>query len=66
MGLFTGLRSNEGSWGVSVWAKNLLDEDEIVYQRGPDQFDIAASGGSYNNQNVVPERSYGVTARYNF
>ena len=44
----------------------MLDEDEIIYQRGPDQFDLQYSGGSYTQPNVLRERSYGVTARYNF
>ncbi len=63
---FVGLRSADYSWDVNVWVKNLLDEDEVTWQRGPDQFDIAASGGSYTNQNIFPERSFGLTARYNF
>lgn len=63
---FVGLRDNDATWDVSLWVKNLLDEDEIIYQRGSDQFDIAASGGSYNQPNVLAERSFGATARYNF
>ncbi|KAA1193331.1 TonB-dependent receptor plug domain-containing protein [Pseudohalioglobus sediminis] len=63
---YVGWRSSEQTWDVSLWAKNLLDEDEIIYQRGPDQFDIAISGGSYTQPNVLAERSYGITARYNF
>jgi outer membrane receptor protein involved in Fe transport len=64
--LFTGVRDAEYKWDVNLWVKNLLDEDEVTWQRGPDKFDIRASGGSYTNQNVLPERSYGLTARYNF
>ena len=45
--LFTGLRSNDFAWDVSLWVKNVTDEDELVYQQGPDQYDIALSGGSY-------------------
>ena len=64
--LFLGLRSADRKWDLNVWVKNLLDEDEVIWQRGPDQFDIANSGGSYTNQNVLRERSYGMSARYNF
>lgn len=64
--LFLGWRSAAGTWDVNVWAKNLLDEDEILYQRGPDQFDTNISGGSYTDVRVLDERNYGVTARYNF
>jgi iron complex outermembrane recepter protein len=63
---WVGWRSNEYTWDVSLWVKNMLDEDEVIYQRGPDQFDLQYSGGSYTQPNVLRERSYGVTARYNF
>jgi len=66
LNVFCGWRSSNYTWDVSAWAKNLLDEDEIIFQRGPDQFDTAASGGSYTDVRVLDERSYGVTARYNF
>jgi outer membrane receptor protein involved in Fe transport len=64
--LFTGLRSNDLAWDVSFWVKNLTDEDEVIYQQGPDQYDIALSGGSYTQTNILRERTFGMTARYNF
>ena len=64
--LFTGLRSNDFAWDVSLWVKNVTDEDELVYQQGPDQYDIALSGGSYTQTNILRERTFGMTARYNF
>jgi iron complex outermembrane recepter protein len=64
--LFTGLRSNDFAWDVSLWVKNVTDEDEVVYQQGPDQYDIALSGGSYTQTNILRERTFGMTARYNF
>ncbi|GAB5450370.1 MAG: TonB-dependent receptor [Halioglobus sp.] len=64
--LFVGWRSSDYTWDVSVWSKNLLDEDETTFQRGPDQFDTGASGGSYTDVRVLDERSFGMTARYNF
>jgi outer membrane receptor protein involved in Fe transport len=64
--LYTGLRSSDYTWDVSLWAKNLFDEEAVVYQEGSDQYDIAFSGGSYTQVNVLPERVIGVTARYNF
>lgn len=66
LNMFVGWRSSNYTWDVSLWAKNLLDEDEIIYQRGSDQFDISYSGGSYTQPNILQERTYGVTARYNF
>jgi outer membrane receptor protein involved in Fe transport len=66
LNLFLGWRSGDYTWDVSVWGKNLFDEDEIIFQRGPDPTDTNTSGGSYTDVRVLDERSYGVTARYNF
>ncbi len=64
--LYTGLRSSDYRWDVSVWVKNLLDSDEVIFEQGSDQYDIAATGGSYTQPNVQEERTIGLTARYNF
>jgi outer membrane receptor protein involved in Fe transport len=64
--LFVGWRSSDYSWDVSVWGKNVFDEDAVIFQQGPDQFDIALSGGSYTQTNILAERTLGMTARYNF
>ncbi len=64
--LFAGWRSSSFTWDVSVWAKNVTDEDEIIFQRGPDQYDNQLSGGSYTQTNILQERTLGMTARYNF
>lgn len=64
--LYTGLRSSDYTWDVSLWAKNLFDSDEVTFEQGPDQYDIAASGGSYTQSNIQQERTIGITARYNF
>jgi len=61
--LFTGLRSNDFAWDVSLWVKNVTDEDEVIYQQGPDQYDVALSGGSYTQTNILRERTFGMTAR---
>jgi outer membrane receptor protein involved in Fe transport len=64
--LYTGLRSQDASWDVSLWVKNLFDEEVVLIQNGPDQFDVAASGGSYTQINVLALRSLGMTGRYSF
>ena len=64
--LYTGLRSTDYSWDVSVWAKNIFDEDKTIFQTSSDQYDLALSGGSYTQTNILQERVVGVTARYNF
>jgi len=64
--LFVGWRHSTYQWDVSVWAKNVTDEDAVVFQQGPDQYDIAISDGSYTQTNTLRERVFGMTARYNF
>jgi outer membrane receptor protein involved in Fe transport len=64
--LFTGLRANNGKWDVSLWAKNLLDQEALISESQSDVYDTAASGGSYVSPTLIPERTIGLTARYNF
>lgn len=67
--LFTGVRAADGQWDVSLWAKNLTDDDTVLIQEGADATDIAASGnqfGSYTRVQLVKERTLGLTGRYNF
>ena len=66
LNLYTGWRSSDHKWDVSLFAKNALNDDTVTFQQGPDQYDLAFSGGSYTQVNVVPERVIGVTALYNF
>ncbi len=68
LNLYTGLRSEDLTWDVSLWAKNVLDSDEVTFQQGPDQYDTAFStnGGNYTQTNIEKEPIVGVTARYNF
>ncbi|WP_243391576.1 TonB-dependent receptor [Pseudohalioglobus lutimaris] len=64
--VFLGWRSSDYSWDVSLWGKNVFDEDAVTFEQGPDQYDVALSGGSYTQTNILPERVVGVTARYSF
>ena len=66
LNLYAGLRSNDGKWDVGVWAKNVFDEDEVVFQTSSDQYDLAFSGGSYTQTNVQQERVVGATINYNW
>jgi outer membrane receptor protein involved in Fe transport len=66
LNLYTGLRSSDYRWDLSLWAKNVFDEDIVTFQTASDQYDLAVSGGSYLQTNVLQERVLGVTARYNF
>ena len=64
--LFIGWRHSDYNWDVNVFAKNLTDEDEIIFQGGPDSYDQQFSGGSYTETNVLQERTIGAMVRYNF
>lgn len=74
--LYAGWRSSDMSWDVSLWVKNALDEDALTQETNSDQYDLAnyrtetgnpdAERGSYTQLNTIAERSFGVTARYNF
>jgi outer membrane receptor protein involved in Fe transport len=66
LNFYAGLRSSDFTWDVSLWVKNALDDDTINFQQGPDQYDTAVTGGSYTQVNTVQERTFGLTARYNF
>ncbi len=63
--LFVGWRDSEVKWDLNVFVKNLFDADEVILQDGPDQYDQFFSGGSYNETNVLRERTIGLMARYN-
>lgn len=64
--LFAGLRGSDGNWELSVWAKNLTDEDAVIVQEGPDANDLTISGGSYVRNQLIKERTIGLTGKYNF
>lgn len=64
--LYAGWRAADYSWDVSLWVKNATDEDTVTFEEGPDQYDKAHSGGSYNSGNNLQERTTGITIRYNF
>jgi len=57
--LFTGVRSKDQLWEVSLWAKNVLDK-----QAETKKFTMESSG--YREVAVEAERSLGASLRYNF
>ena len=62
--LFLGIRSESRSWDVSIFARNLFDEDEIVRGNSPGLHRREPTG--YQAVDVVPPRILGVKASYNF
>lgn len=66
LNVYAGLRKNDRQWDAGLWVKNLLDSDEVIYEQGPDAYDIPLSGGSYTQSNILPERTIGLTVSYSF
>ncbi|MBK9470562.1 MAG: TonB-dependent receptor [Pseudomonadales bacterium] len=64
MNLYAGVRSSDGRWDVTLWAKNALDEDTVL------QLDsegvVAGFASGYRGVAVLPEREIGVSVRYAF
>ena len=60
--LFMGVRGDK--WEVGVFAKNILDNDsELNFSNPGDGFDV---NGDFNEIRRLQERTFGVTAQYNF
>ena len=72
LSLFAGVRSHDGVWDVFGWVKNLTDEDATILHQGSDETDIKANdpanlvSGEYTRVQILPERTMGVTVKYNF
>ena len=64
--VYAGLRHGGRQWDIGFWVKNLLDADEVIYEQGPDAYDITTTGGSYTQTNMLAERVLGLTVSYNF
>jgi iron complex outermembrane recepter protein len=62
--LFAGIRSPEGRWDVSVWAKNALDREVMTSRSNMATIGLWPSG--YSIAQVAPARELGVTASFNF
>ena len=56
-----GYRPNAGSWGVSVWGKNLADDDTLVLHQ------FATAFGNFSPSGLYQEpRTYGLSLSYSF
>ena len=55
-----GLLSADGSWNVSLWGKNLSDEDYVS------AYETSRDGLFGFNADLGDSRTYGVTVKYTF
>lgn len=55
-----GVTSTDGKWGIHIWAKNLLDENELVENR------FSGFGYPKKEQRYMEPRTYGVTLDFYF
>jgi outer membrane receptor protein involved in Fe transport len=62
--LYAGVRDNAGTWEASVWATNLFDKDAEITKTAEEVFEGQPTG--YRQADIIPERTIGITARYNF
>ncbi|GAB3275744.1 TonB-dependent receptor [Parahaliea aestuarii] len=65
LNVFAGIRGVNSPWEISVWAKNLLDEDTLL-ERGQPQTVYGMFPAGYYQVRYVPEREVGITLRYAF
>ncbi len=65
LNVFAGLRGVSSPWEISIWAKNLLDEDTLL-ERGQPQTVYGIFPTGYYTVRYVPEREVGLTLRYAF
>ncbi|WOH36160.1 TonB-dependent receptor [Thalassotalea fonticola] len=59
--LFAGLRSNSGKWSITAWAKNITDEEYLIFGN-----DAETSGLGVDVGFPAEPSSYGVTLGYSF
>mgnify|MGYP003454943396 FL=1 len=63
--LYAGVRSEDGVWEGTVWAKNLFDEDANSVFSNP-YFGPLGGNSNFTRAVMVPPRLLGVTVSYNF
>jgi iron complex outermembrane recepter protein len=63
--LHLGLRDLDSRWDVSLFARNLFDEDAITSMQ-PEFRTFTGEGTGYLRAQVVPQQRFGISASYNF
>lgn len=71
LNLFTGLRSNDGAWEVSLFANNLLNTQQVLsvnpvaVTSSADQL-LGRPASGYQSISYTPRREFGLNVRYAF
>jgi outer membrane receptor protein involved in Fe transport len=68
LSLWTGFRSNDASWDVNLWVKNLTDEQQLTEVTNPEIVNFLGTTyvSNWRRDNMIQPRIFGVTARYNW
>ena len=62
--LYAGLRSADGKWDATLWAKNLFDDDTVM--DAYTELTLSTFNTGYHTVIMQPEREVGFSLRYNF
>jgi len=64
--LYLGWRDQDFTWDVSIFARNVFDEDEVVSYLPELRTRLGSLGSGYWQPQVVPPQTIGISATYNF
>jgi outer membrane receptor protein involved in Fe transport len=68
LNVYSGIRAADGQWDVSIWAKNLTDEQKLA-RSSASEFTAGVFGNvetDYRKGVMIPERTIGLSFAYNF
>ena len=64
--LYLGVRDQQRVWEVTAWAKNLFDHEQVIRSGMPFELGGGVLTTGYSAVQLLPERQFGVTGKYNF
>jgi len=66
LNLYADIGSESGNWTVTLWTKNVLDDDTQLFNAGAPGTSYGVFHPGYSEVNYVAEREVGLTLRYSF
>lgn len=66
LNLYLDIGSEAGDWTVTLWTKNVLDDDTQLFNAGAPQTSYGVFNAGYSGVSYVAEREVGLTLRYSF